>query len=439
MALTAPPSYREPLGPAAPAPSELDALVYRSNLLASDRSIVNFGGGNTSVKMREIDHTGRETTVLWVKGSGSDLATIDRGRLHRSAARRDPAARRARRDDRRGDGRLPRALPARPVDAAPVDRDAPARVRPASPRRPHAPGCDRRDRRYGRRRAACRGVLRRRRGLDPVHPPGLCALEARRRGGRRAPGCNGRPARQARARHLGRDSRRVVRGDARRDQPCGRVRRRAHGGAEAVRRAPRVEPLRARAARRAARRGPAGASRRRVGRRAARSCRSTPRPTVLEFVVRARFAASSPRSAPRAPTTSSTRRRRPVWVEFDPGSEDAAVLRDRLVAAGAGLAASVSSPTSSEYRARRPLHDPSPRVVLIQGVGLVVVGRTLKAAGLARDLYHRAINVMRGVGRARRASSRSTTRSRSRSSTGRSSSTSCRSRRRPASSRAQSR
>ena len=57
---------------------ELDALVYRSNLLASDRSVVNFGGGNTSVKVSQPDHTGRETTVLWVKGSGSDLATIGR-------------------------------------------------------------------------------------------------------------------------------------------------------------------------------------------------------------------------------------------------------------------------------------------------------------------------------------------------------------------------
>src|SRR5207302_1271505 len=35
--------------------------------------------------------------------------------------------------------------------------------------------------------------------------------------------------------------------------------------------------------------------------------------------------------------------------------------------------------------------------VVIQGVGLVSVGRTLKAAGLARDLYHRAVNVMRSA------------------------------------------
>ena len=59
---------------------ELDALVYRSNLLASDRSIVNFGGGNTSVKVSQPDHTGRETTVLWVKGSGQRPRHDRRGR-----------------------------------------------------------------------------------------------------------------------------------------------------------------------------------------------------------------------------------------------------------------------------------------------------------------------------------------------------------------------
>src|SRR5258706_14800157 len=78
MSLTVPPQYESQWNPPGDL-SELDALVYRSNLLASDREIVNFGGGNTSVKTREIDHTGRETTVLWVKGSGSDLATIVRG------------------------------------------------------------------------------------------------------------------------------------------------------------------------------------------------------------------------------------------------------------------------------------------------------------------------------------------------------------------------
>ena len=54
----------------------LDGLVYRSNLLGGDRTLANQGGGNTSAKGVVIDHAGREQRVLWVKGSGTDLATI---------------------------------------------------------------------------------------------------------------------------------------------------------------------------------------------------------------------------------------------------------------------------------------------------------------------------------------------------------------------------
>ncbi|PJF46659.1 MAG: bifunctional rhamnulose-1-phosphate aldolase/short-chain dehydrogenase, partial [Chloroflexi bacterium] len=55
--------------------SPLDLLAYRSRLLAADRSVVNVFGGNTSVKSVERDHLGREVNVLWVKGSGADMAT----------------------------------------------------------------------------------------------------------------------------------------------------------------------------------------------------------------------------------------------------------------------------------------------------------------------------------------------------------------------------
>src|SRR5581483_6135949 len=55
---------------------ELDALDDRSNLLGSDRALANQGGGNTSAKGTAFDHAGREQRVLWVKGSGTDLATI---------------------------------------------------------------------------------------------------------------------------------------------------------------------------------------------------------------------------------------------------------------------------------------------------------------------------------------------------------------------------
>ena len=55
---------------------DLDGLVYRSQILGQDRSVCNIFGGNTSVKLPETDHLGREVAVLWVKGSGSDVATI---------------------------------------------------------------------------------------------------------------------------------------------------------------------------------------------------------------------------------------------------------------------------------------------------------------------------------------------------------------------------
>jgi rhamnulose-1-phosphate aldolase/alcohol dehydrogenase len=54
----------------------VDELVYRSNLLGADRSLANRGGGNTSLKGTTLDHAGREPRTLWVKGSGTDLATI---------------------------------------------------------------------------------------------------------------------------------------------------------------------------------------------------------------------------------------------------------------------------------------------------------------------------------------------------------------------------
>jgi rhamnulose-1-phosphate aldolase/alcohol dehydrogenase len=56
--------------------SILDGLAYRSNLLGADRALANQGGGNTSAKETTVDHAGREVRVLWVKGSGTDLATI---------------------------------------------------------------------------------------------------------------------------------------------------------------------------------------------------------------------------------------------------------------------------------------------------------------------------------------------------------------------------
>ncbi len=57
----------------------VERLRYRSNLLGADQRITNTGGGNTSSKVMMTDPlTGESIDVLWVKGSGGDLRTAKR-------------------------------------------------------------------------------------------------------------------------------------------------------------------------------------------------------------------------------------------------------------------------------------------------------------------------------------------------------------------------
>jgi rhamnulose-1-phosphate aldolase/alcohol dehydrogenase len=61
---------------------EVALLVYRSNLLGADLRLTNYGGGNTSCKVMSKDPlTGRETDVMWIKGSGGDLGSMKRNGL----------------------------------------------------------------------------------------------------------------------------------------------------------------------------------------------------------------------------------------------------------------------------------------------------------------------------------------------------------------------
>ncbi len=57
--------------------TELELLVERSRRIGADPSLVLHGGGNTSTKLVETDHAGRERRVLRIKSSGSDLATCE--------------------------------------------------------------------------------------------------------------------------------------------------------------------------------------------------------------------------------------------------------------------------------------------------------------------------------------------------------------------------
>ncbi len=58
---------------------QIALFLYRSNLLGADLRITNYGGGNTSCKTTELDPlTNEEVEVMWVKGSGGDIGTLNR-------------------------------------------------------------------------------------------------------------------------------------------------------------------------------------------------------------------------------------------------------------------------------------------------------------------------------------------------------------------------
>jgi rhamnose utilization protein RhaD (predicted bifunctional aldolase and dehydrogenase)/NAD(P)-dependent dehydrogenase (short-subunit alcohol dehydrogenase family) len=56
---------------------ELDLRVYSSRLLGRDKTLVLHGGGNTSVKVVQKNLFGEDENVLYIKGSGWDLETIE--------------------------------------------------------------------------------------------------------------------------------------------------------------------------------------------------------------------------------------------------------------------------------------------------------------------------------------------------------------------------
>src|SRR4051794_21161500 len=64
---------------AAKCKSDLELRVYTSRLLGRDDTLVLHGGGNTSVKIRERNVVGEEEDIIYIKGSGWDLATIEAG------------------------------------------------------------------------------------------------------------------------------------------------------------------------------------------------------------------------------------------------------------------------------------------------------------------------------------------------------------------------
>jgi rhamnulose-1-phosphate aldolase/alcohol dehydrogenase len=90
-------------------------------------------------------------------------------------------------------------------------------------------------------------------------------------------------------------------------------------------------------------------------------------------------------------------KRVPLWVSYDPGTDSVAELADRVRSGADGYRADYAAYLERHREPDTEPADPDPRIVLIENVGLVATGTSTRAAGVSRDLYHRAIEVMAGA------------------------------------------
>jgi rhamnulose-1-phosphate aldolase/alcohol dehydrogenase len=374
----------------------LAQLVLASNLLGTNRAVSNFGGGNTSAKGVAVDHAGREVAVMWVKGSGSDLATM--GAEHFTGLRLDEV--------------LPLIEREAMSDEEMVAYLSRCQLDPAMPRcsietllhafvpAPH---------------------------VHHTHPDGINVLAGTADGERLVRECFGDEAAWIPYIRPGFTLSKQV-GEAVRSNPDLKLVVLAKHGLvvwgdtaeEAYRRTIEVinqavafvnertgaEP-RFGGAHPAAEKVP-GDRRAALIREllpAIRGAVSSERPKLLtldtsasavEFVSSAQAERLVTVGAP-CPDHLVHTKRVPLWIPYDPGQDDATTLRDRIRERAAVFRADYRAYVDGFGDETTDPADPDPRIVLIQHVGLVSTGTSVRTSRIARDLYHRAIEVMAGA------------------------------------------
>ena len=378
--------------------SPLSALRYRSNLLGSDRSVANFGGGNTSIKVRERDHTGREIDVLYVKGSGSDLATMtEKDFTGLRLAEVLPAISREHMSDEEMVAYLGRCQIEPSMPRSSIETLLHAFVPFPHVDHTHADAtnmiaCAADGERLAR---ACFGeeVI-----WIPYIRPGFTM--SKQVGEAVAANPNARLVLLAKHGL-------VTWGDTGYEsyqRTISAINRAAefvaeHRGGQAPFGGPATTP-------------PSPEEQQDLLAAilpALRGAVSTEHPkilltdtsdTVMEFVCGADSAELSQVGAA-CPDHLIRTKMRPLWVAFDPENDSADVLRQRVVEGVNGYAEWYRSyferNQSRLGTADEDRFDPYPRVVLIQGLAAIGIGQDIKAAGLSRDFLHRAIAVIDGA------------------------------------------
>ena len=375
--------------------SPLDQLVYRSNLLGADRAVVNWRGGNTSSKLAGTDVAGRPLTVLWVKGTGSDLLTI--GHDGFVPLRLDDllllANRGAMSDEEMVDYLLRCVLkPGAPrpsietllhafVPYPHVDHTHPDAV---------LAFCNA-DEGEQLTYEAFGGRI----AWVPYVRPGFALAQAVRRavleGGEGLRGVFlarhglvtwGNTPKEAYLNTLS------VINDAYAFIERQAGSRPAFGG-EAVRAVDEAKRRRLLLVAMPAARGVMGEARPVI-------VHYDGSPEVLEFV-NSRAGPELARLGSACPDHLVHTKHVPLWVDFDPARDTEQDLRDRLVQGAREYASEYRAYQARFRRPGDPEGDPWPRIVLIPGVGMLATGKDKHEARQAAELYHRAIETMRGA------------------------------------------
>jgi rhamnulose-1-phosphate aldolase/alcohol dehydrogenase len=375
----------------------LEEVLFASHLLGSERAVANYGGGNTSAKGTSIDHVGREVRTMWVKGSGSDLATM-------SASDFTPL-------------RLEEILPLIERDEM-SDEDmvahlARCQLDPAAPR------------------SSIETLLHAFVPAEHVHhthPDAINVLACARDGQALVAECFGPSAAWVDYIRPGFTLAKQV-GEAVRSDPglrlvvlakhglitwgesaheayqrtvsaCNQAaefaNRRTHGvprfGGASVRARGldgdrRADTLRA----------VLPALRGAVSSQRAKILVADLSPAVLELVD-SRDGPEVTQVGAACPDHLVHTKRIPLWVPYDPSVDSTADLAERIRALAAEFRGQYAAYVERHREPATEPGDPDPRVVLIENVGLVGVGTSVRTARLSRDLYRRAIEVMAGAG-----------------------------------------
>ncbi|MBV9110760.1 MAG: bifunctional rhamnulose-1-phosphate aldolase/short-chain dehydrogenase, partial [Gemmatimonadetes bacterium] len=391
MSITESPAIHLPDAPLYAGPADaVDELVAWSRKLGADPSLVLKGGGNTSVKVGESDVAGRPVAVLRVKGSGSDLAAAKRADF--AGVRLDDVLPLFARDDMSDeemvdylartltDPRAPRPsietlLHAFIPAAAVFHSHADAILSLINTPDPHAVLDD----------ALGADVLR-----IPYRRPGFLLSKevgAAVRANPDAPGLVllnhglvtwGASPEEAYARHLELVDRARAYVDAREpaavfvaDDRYELERDDRHGIAAAL--APVI-------------RGALSAERRVI----VRYCDT---PEIRAFVnsPRARTASAAGAATPDHILTTKVH---PLWVDVDDPRDVDAIARSFASALDAYR--QNYGDYVARWRTDEAVQESTPRIVLVPGIGMFTVGKDVRAAGLARDIYLHTIGIMAG-------------------------------------------